>query len=96
VAASRVGSATDRDSLSTRHADGSPVLVEEDAAAMAELLLARLVCPRSAAARSMATSLPPPPRPFVGAGRGVRAGCGGERRTRQAGGRGGGGEGIVS
>jgi hypothetical protein len=43
VAASRVGSATDRDSLSTRHADGSPVLVEEDAAAMAELLLTRLV-----------------------------------------------------
>jgi len=40
VAASRVGRATDRDSLSTYHADGSPVLVEQDAAAMTELLLA--------------------------------------------------------
>ena len=39
----RVGSATDRDSLSTRHADASPVLVEEDTAVMAQLLLARLV-----------------------------------------------------
>ena len=34
VAASREGSATDRDSLSTRHADGSPMLVEVDAAAL--------------------------------------------------------------
>ena len=38
-----LGSATDGDSLSTRHADDSPMLVEEDAAAMAELLLTRLV-----------------------------------------------------
>ena len=41
VAASREGSATDRDSLSTRHADGSPMLVEVDAAAMAEFVLSQ-------------------------------------------------------
>ena len=37
------GGATQRYSLSTRHADGAPVAVEEDTAAMAKLLLMSLV-----------------------------------------------------
>ena len=37
------GVATQRYSLSTRQADGAPVAVEEDAAAMAKLLLVSLV-----------------------------------------------------
>ena len=37
------GGATQRHSLSTCHADGAPLAVEEDAAAMAELLLVCLV-----------------------------------------------------
>jgi hypothetical protein len=39
VATSCGGGATQRHSLSTCHADGAPVAVEEDAAAMAKLLL---------------------------------------------------------
>jgi len=43
VATSCGGGATQRHSLSTCHADGAPVAVEEDAAAMAKLLLVCLV-----------------------------------------------------
>ena len=40
------GGATQRYSLSTRQADGAPVAVEEDAAAMAKLLRVSLVAKR--------------------------------------------------
>ena len=43
VVTSRSGSATQRYTLGTRQADGAPVAVEEDAAAMAKLLLVCLV-----------------------------------------------------
>ncbi len=43
VATSRGGGATQRYSLGTRQADGAPVAVEEDTAAMAKLLLMSLV-----------------------------------------------------
>jgi len=43
VATSCGGGATQRHSLSTCHTDGAPVAVEEDAAAMAKLLLVCLV-----------------------------------------------------
>jgi hypothetical protein len=43
VATSCGGGATQRHSLSTRQADGTPVAVEEDAAAMTKLLLVSLV-----------------------------------------------------
>ena len=43
VATSCGGGATQRYSLSTRQTDGAPVAVEEDAAAMAKLLLVSLV-----------------------------------------------------
>ncbi len=43
MATSRSGGATQRHSLGTRQADGAPVAVEEDTAAMAKLLLMSLV-----------------------------------------------------
>ena len=43
VVTSRSGSATQRYTLGTRQADGAPVAVEEDTAAMAKLLLMSLV-----------------------------------------------------
>ena len=43
VATSCGGGATQRYSLSTRQADGAPVAVKEDAAAMAKILLVSLV-----------------------------------------------------
>ena len=43
VAARGVGGATDRDSLSTREANGATVLMEEDTAAVTKLLLVWLV-----------------------------------------------------
>ena len=43
VAARGVGGATDRDSLSTREANGATMLMEEDTAAVTKLLLVWLV-----------------------------------------------------
>ena len=43
VAARGIGGATDRDSLSTRDANGATMLMEEDTAALTKLLLVRLV-----------------------------------------------------
>jgi hypothetical protein len=43
VATSSGGGATQRRSLSKRHPDGAPVVVEEDAAAVTKLLFVRLI-----------------------------------------------------
>ena len=43
MTARNVGGATNRNSLSTRHANGAAMLVEVDAAALAVLLLVRLI-----------------------------------------------------
>jgi hypothetical protein len=43
VATRSGGGATQRRSLSTRHPDGAPVAVEEDAAAVTKLLFVRLI-----------------------------------------------------
>ena len=48
-----VGATTDRNSLSTLHADGAAMLVEVDAAAVAKLLLVRFIAEDCEVVRSL-------------------------------------------